>query len=233
MAVIEPKNARLHIERFDYRIVFAKKGRAVYISHLDMMRAFQRIIKRAKLPVWHTQGFNPHVYIMFPLPLSLGLESCCEVMDIALIEKLECDEVRDRLNANMPEGFEALRVYPPDKKHLEIASSVYEVRLTTDRKAEEAEALFDEFLSQDVIEIEKRTKKKDVKLVDIKPHITLLDKCVRDGALCLTLRLPSGNDFNLNLNVVIDAYTAATGQTLDEFYAMRTKILTKSGESFT
>lgn len=56
MANAEPKNVNLRLERFEYRAVFSKTGRAKYISHLDLMRAFQRVFKRAHLPIWHTQG---------------------------------------------------------------------------------------------------------------------------------------------------------------------------------
>ena len=80
----QPKNQSLQIERWDYRLTFAKKGRARYISHLDLMRAMQRAIKRAGVPIWYTQGFNPHSYLMFPLALPLGTESEVEVLDIAL-----------------------------------------------------------------------------------------------------------------------------------------------------
>ena len=86
MANAEPKNVNLRLERFEYRAVFSKTGRAKYISHLDLMRAFQRVFKRAHLPIWHTQGFNPHVYIMFPLALPLGTDSRVEIMDFALTE---------------------------------------------------------------------------------------------------------------------------------------------------
>ena len=233
MAVIEPKNARLRIERFEYRIVFSKKGRMIYISHLDMKRAIQRIIKKSKLPVWYTQGFNPQIYLNIPLALSLGLESDCEVMDIMLTEELPFDEVRDRLNAGFPEGLEALEVYTPVHKHTEIASSCYEVRLKTERSAEESKKLFEDFLARDTIEIEKRTKKKTTKLVDIKPHITMLGLSGDDGAMKIEIKLPAGNEFNLNLNVVLDAYLEWSGQTMDEFYAKRTKLLMTDGENFT
>ena len=233
MAVIEPKNARLRIERFEYRIVFSKSGRMIYISHLDMKRAIQRIIKKSRLPVWYTQGFNPQIYLNIPLALSLGLESDCEVMDIMLTEELPFDEVRDRLNAGLPEGLKALKVYTPVHKHTDIAGSCYEVRLTTDKPAEESRKLFEDFLARETIEIEKRTKKKTTKLVDIKPHITLLGLSADDGALKIGIKLPAGNDFNLNLNVVLDAYLEWSGQTIDEFYAKRTKLLMADGENFT
>ena len=71
----------------DIRLGFSKTDRAAYISHLDCNRLFQRAFKRSGLPVWYTQGFNPHVYLTFPLPLSLGTESLCETVDFRLTEE--------------------------------------------------------------------------------------------------------------------------------------------------
>ena len=66
------------------RTVYEKRGRAKYISHLDLNRCMQRTIRRAGLPIWYSEGFNPRMYLMFPLALSLGFESVCEVMDFNL-----------------------------------------------------------------------------------------------------------------------------------------------------
>ena len=61
------------------RIWFKKMGMSRYVSHLDLMRAMTRAIRRANLPLWYTEGFNPHPYMTFALPLSLGMESLCEI----------------------------------------------------------------------------------------------------------------------------------------------------------
>ena len=66
------------------RATFEKRRRAKYISHLDLMRCMQRAFKRAGVPIWYTEGFNPHAYLMFPLALSLGCESGCECMDFRI-----------------------------------------------------------------------------------------------------------------------------------------------------
>ena len=82
------------------RALFEKTGMAAYISHLDLMRLFQRSFKRAGLPLTHTKGFNPRPSVSIALPLSLGVESVCELLDFDLEgEKLDCDIIRDRLNA--------------------------------------------------------------------------------------------------------------------------------------
>ena len=108
-----PKNQSLVLTRYIYRLTYSKKGRAKFISHLDLMRTMQRAFKRAKLPVWYTQGFNPHPYIMFPLALALGTESEIEPMDIALLEEYSFDELKDRLNDVLPEGLKIMAVAEP------------------------------------------------------------------------------------------------------------------------
>ena len=81
----------------DYRIVFEKRGRVKYISHLDLNRCMLRAVRRSGLPAWYTEGFHPHMYLMFPLALSLGAESTCEVMDIRLTEEVPPAEILARL----------------------------------------------------------------------------------------------------------------------------------------
>lgn len=228
-----PKNQGLRLERFEYRLVYEKTGRARYISHLDLLRTFQRAFKRARIPLWYTQGFNPHAYLMFPLALPLGTDSRVEILDVALIEELAFDELRDRMNSSMPEGLKIVSAAKPVMKHTEIASAEYIVRLKSlIISPEEICGRFEGFVSQEKIEVEKRTKKKGINLVDIKPHIAVLDNYVSDEISVLQLRLPAGSEFNLNTGVVIDAFAAYLGYDFDTVYTTRTKILTKTGENF-
>ncbi len=161
MANAEPKNVNLRLERFEYRAVFSKTGRAKYISHLDLMRAFQRVFKRAHLPIWHTQGFNPHVYIMFPLALPLGTDSRVEIMDFALTEDIPYNEVLERMNAHTPVGLEIVSVSKPEHKHTDITAAEYVARLKTDKSVHEVAELFGKFIALDKIEIEKANQEKD------------------------------------------------------------------------
>lgn len=231
VAEIQPKNQALRIERFEYRLVFGKKGRARYISHLDLMRAMQRVFKRARIPLWYTQGFNPHAYLMFPLPLSLGIESEVELLDVALVEELPEEELCSRLNACMPEGLQIISVGRPVMKHTEISAAEYEISLVADRTPEETKRAFSDFLSQEKIEVEKRTKR-GTKLVDIKPSITLLSLEAEENSLLLRLRLPAGNEFNLNTSVVLEAFEAYFEGKLGSAYTKRTRIVAKSGVNF-
>src|SRR5574344_902991 len=100
-----------------HRLLFEKTGNAVWISHLDLMRLFQRAFKRAGLPLTHTQGFNPRPSVSIALPLSVGVESRCELLDF----DLECpipeeEELISRLNAALVEGVRVLRAYADGRK---------------------------------------------------------------------------------------------------------------------
>ena len=89
----------------DQRISFSKTGRARYISHLDLMRTFQRAFLRAEVPIRHTEGFNPHAYVSIPLPLSVGYSSECEIMEFGLMGEVPLSEVPWRLTRTLPEGI--------------------------------------------------------------------------------------------------------------------------------
>ena len=94
------------------RALFEKTGNAVYISHLDLMRLFQRGFKRAGLSLTHTQGFNPRPSVSIALPLSVGVESHCELLDFDLDgEGIPCDKILERLNNCLIEGVRVLSVY--------------------------------------------------------------------------------------------------------------------------
>ncbi|MGN1202066.1 MAG: TIGR03936 family radical SAM-associated protein, partial [Eubacterium sp.] len=109
----------------EVRLRFSKQGRLKYISHLDINRAMARAFKRAGIPLWYTEGFNPHPYMSFSLPLSLGVESLCESVDIRLIDEISNDEIKDRMNAVLPENLKILEVYDDFRDCSEIAYSDY------------------------------------------------------------------------------------------------------------
>lgn len=105
-----------------HRALFKKTGIAVYISHLDLMRVFQRAFKRAGLQLTHTQGYNPRPSVSIALPMSVGVESCCELLDFDLEgETVSCEEIMERLNGALVEGVEVLDVYESSRKIREIA----------------------------------------------------------------------------------------------------------------
>ena len=104
------------------RILFEKKGNAVWISHLDLMRLFQRAFKRAGLPLTHTQGFNPRPSVSIALPLSVGVESVCELLDFDLDgDKVANRIVRGKLNDYLLPGIRVIKVYDNGQKIKNLA----------------------------------------------------------------------------------------------------------------
>lgn len=104
------------------RLLFEKNGRAVWMSHLDLMRLFQRAFKRADLPLTHTQGFNPRPSVSIALPLSVGVESRCELLDFDLDGvTIPNDEICSRLNKALVEGVKVLDVYDNGRKLRDLA----------------------------------------------------------------------------------------------------------------
>lgn len=203
------------------RIFFSKTGRAKYISALDLINCFQRALRRTDIPVWHTQGFNPHTYVNINLPLSLGTEGIRESMDIKLTDDMSFDEVKDKLNAVLPSDVRVIEVAYPLKKHTEIEKSVYDIKIKCDIEKLKA------FFELPSIEVEKKTKR-GVSTVDLKPYIQIEDFIGN----CFTLYLPSGCDFTLNPSLLFDAYEGLYGEEIEHIDIIRTKILCKDGSEF-
>ena len=104
------------------RALFTKSGNAIYTSHLDLMRVFQRAFKRAGLPLTHSQGFNPRPSVSIALPLSLGVESQCELLDFDLEgDKIPNDEILRKLNQALIDGVQVLKIYDDARKIKHIA----------------------------------------------------------------------------------------------------------------
>ena len=146
------------------RILFEKKGNAVWISHLDLMRLFQRAFKRAGLPLTHTQGFNPRPSVSIALPLSVGVESCCELLDFDLDgDKVANRIVRGKLNDYLVPGIRVVKVYDNGQKikHLALLDTV--VTLEYDQGVpEDAAEKLRAFFQQDEVLVEKKTKSGDI-----------------------------------------------------------------------
>ena len=142
------------------RLLFEKKGRAVYISHLDLMRTLQRAFARADLPLLYSEGFNPHPQISILLPLSVGAASECEILEFRLKNYVNLNEIAERLNPALPEGVRVLSAYEAQEKVKFLKYLRIEGRLEYDNSApsEKAEQL-SSFFAQKEIVIIKRTKK--------------------------------------------------------------------------
>lgn len=220
-------------EKYEVRGVFEKKGRAVFISHLDLFRTMQRAMKRSGLPVWYSEGFNPRIYLNFPLALALGVESECEIMDFEVVRQMPYVEMLETLNKVLPDGIHFVSMSAPISKNKEIAFSEYEFRLSSETLSpEEVSERFDKMMSLEKIEAEKHSKKKGMILIDIKPNINVISKEIGDNGVVLTVRLPAGQELNINSNVFIEALQKYCGIDDLDISTKRTKILKNNGELF-
>ena len=179
------------------RIRFSKQGMARFIGHLDVMRYFQKAIRRAQIPAIYSAGFHPHMLMSFASPLGVGVTSRSEYFDLDVEEGLSSAEMRERLNAQMTEDFAVLEVVriPEEKAHKGmrvVAAAAYAVAPSFDDPgaAWEVRAAIDRLLQRDVIEIEKTTKT-GTRRVDIRPHIYEL--CMEGEQIHLLLAADSAN----------------------------------------
>ena len=158
------------------RLLFEKTGNAIWISHLDLMRVFQRAFKRANLHLTHSQGFNPRPSVSIALPLSVGVESVCELLDFALDgESVSCDEICKRLNDVLIPGVRVREVYDTGRKLKELAFLDCAVTLEYDNGIPvQAVEKLDAFFSAESLIVPKKGKN-GVQDQDIVPMIKALD----------------------------------------------------------
>ena len=156
------------------RLLFEKTGNAIWISHLDLMRVFQRSFKRAGLPLTHSRGFNPRPSVSIALPLSVGVESACELLDFDLDGyEVSCEEMRDRLNETLVSGVKVLEVYEEARKLKHLAYLDCVVTLEYDNGAPAADAVA-ELFRRETLFVEKKTKSNGIQDQDILPMIRSL-----------------------------------------------------------
>lgn len=168
------------------RLLFTKEGRAVYISHLDLLRTFQRVFLRQGLVLRHSQGFHPHPIISFALPLSVGQSSDCEILDFEVNGDMDGAGLPEALNRFMPEGVRATDCYVPVRPVRELAALRCRVELVYDGGVPEgaAEAVRALLLGESVV-IQKRTKRKAMADIDIRPMLHSLEIGEEPGLLTL------------------------------------------------
>ena len=157
------------------RALFEKTGNAIYISHLDLMRLFQRAFKRADLPLTHTQGFNPRASVSIALPLSVGVESVCELLDFELDgQTVSCDEICNRLNNALVDGVRVLEVYETGRKIRDLSLLHCAVTLEYDSGVPAgAQSAIENLFSQESVIVPKKTKN-GIQDQDIVPMIRRL-----------------------------------------------------------
>ena len=202
------------------RIFFEKCGEAAYISLLDLQRVFHRILKMSDLPVYYTQGYNPHIYLSFSCPLSLGQESLCESCEVKTEQEMIDGEVwKNALQPLMPRGIVITKVAPAVEKVAEIETAVYAVTMPKSGLA--------------AIEAYKKTKRGQ-KTLDLKQYLSHIDCEEAGDNIAFSVKLPcgSGEALNLNPSLLMDFLQQHGGAPIWQCRVLRTHLYNKSGVDF-
>ena len=194
------------------RIWFKKDFECRYISHLDLNRTMLRALHKSKLPIWHTEGFNPHPFATFPLPLSLGFRGVNECMDVRLEnDAFPFEEIITRLNACLPRGLRVFDVTEAVMKAGKIAFASFTMQLSLPGKPSGLVCRqLNELLSAESIMIEKKSKR-GFKTVDIKAGVKSFSITEKLDFARLDVVLSAGSSDNVNPNLLVAALEQQTG----------------------
>ena len=188
------------------RVWFQKVGSARYISHLDLNRCMSRAIHKAKIPLWYTQGFNPHAFLTFALPLSLGISGERESMDIKLDDDtITREELIERLNSALPDDIPIFDITEPVMKPGQIAYASFTILLDASKEeANKNAAEIKNLFCSDEIIVSKHTKNGWIDL-DIKPYLDRVEVTVNNACVEISAILPAGSTMNVNPTLLNDA----------------------------
>lgn len=216
----------------DVRIWFSKSGAVKYVSHLDMFRLMTRAVRRAEIPLWYTEGFNPHPYISFLQPLPLGVETCYEPLDIRIEGEITNEEIKSRLNAVMPDGMHIEAVTQAFCKPAEAAYGEYKIVLDAeDISAEEIIRI----IENGGLTCEKSAKvrgRKGTKIVDVSAAIYSYEVKQEDDTVVILVTLPASTELTLNPLQFLTGISNSYGTVLYPLSASRIRLLCADMSAF-
>ena len=212
---------------YDYRVRFSKHGALKYIGHLDVMRYFQKVLRRAEVDVAYTNGFSPHEITTFAQPLGVGVESDGEYMDIKMNSYISCEELRDRINSHSVPEIQALSVKLLPEKSGNAMASVAAAEYYIDFKPARVPAVLTEvindpvkindminsFLSQNEIILEKEGKA-GLRQIDIKDRI--FEFGWDENEMCLHAIVDASSGYNIKPQALIELFLKYINGTLME-----------------
>ena len=196
------------------RVKFKKVGALQYISHLDLVRTMHKIVTRAKLPLWYTEGFNPKPKLIFAAPLSIGTESVTEYVDIKLIDDIPPEEAMRRLNENMTDEMQVLEAYYTETKPTELKWLSYRISIATVGADHALAARCAELFASDSVMVEKKAKAGDEpKLFNVKPLTKEISFAYdsESGAIVVDTVLSSDSSSFLNPEYIVKALRKHVG----------------------
>lgn len=203
-------------DRITLRIKFSKHGNIRFIGHLDVMRFFQKAIRRAQIDVSYTQGYSPHQIMSFASPLGVGLESDAEYMDLDVNSLTSCQEIKNRINAVSVPGIrvQSVKILPSDAGNAmaSVAAASYEVNFRPGREPKlDITQAIECFLEKDHIFYTKETKK-GTREIDLKEGIySFVWEQNR-----FTMLLDASSAGNIKPKQVIEALLKENGEVLSE-----------------
>ena len=215
------------------RLLFVKEAQASYISHLDLMRTFQRCFPRTELDIKHPQGYLPHPIISIVLPLPVGQSSDCELLDFEETQTSDGSGIAEKLNSGMPTGIRVLDCYEAKRPIRELDSLRADVTLEYDAGVPEGAAeRLRELLARDTLVIQKRTKRKELADVDIAPMIRKADVMADDHNVFINITVQAQNP-GLNPQLIEKAIAAYLPALTPDFARVRRRaILDANGQNF-
>ncbi len=215
------------------RVKFRKVGNLQYISHLDLQRTFQRVLVRAGLPLWYTKGFNPHIKMVFGMPLPVGSESECEYLDIRIEREMSSEEIKARLNGELTDELAVLDVYPATTKLSDMAYAVYDYTVVTTGADEALASRVREALKNGPLNVIKKGKSGE-KEVNILDSLHAAEVALADGVLTMRITLAAGEGKYISPEAVITALRRETGilsgdPTTEHYRILRRRVLLADG----
>ena len=217
---------------YDVRLYIRKTGDMKYVSHLDMFRLMQRAVRRAGIPLWYTEGFNPHPYISFLQALPLGVESEREPCDIKIVDDMSTDEIMNRLNATMPGEFRIVAAVKPRNKPSQIEACEYELTFSPDVITAQklGQALASGTLSCE--KSGKAGKKKEKRTVSVSDSIFSYSVSENGGTVTLKVTVAAGTSFNLSPSNLLEGISGFSGSQITPLNVKRISFLCADGSYF-
>lgn len=215
------------------RLWYKKDGLAVYTSHLDMNRCFTRAVRRAQIPLWYTEGFNPHPYLTFALPLSLGMESLYESMDIRIVGESSNSEIFDLLKGAMPPGIEIVSVDDPVDDPKTIAFGEFDLLFDCEDTSG-LTTLIEQLLSADELIVQKLGKqgrKKVLKDINLLEFLKSYSVSCSGNRVKLTVVFPAGSTTNINPTLLSDEIVKKCEEDIASF-VVRKRLMKADMENF-
>ena len=210
------------------RIKFKKTGLSIFFSHLDLQKVMQRALKMSGLPVWYSKGFNPHIYMTFTLPLSLGHESLCESFDFRLEEEMTEAEILKAMEGTLPDGIILTAAGAPDYDASQIKYALYKITVFGEKSLLE-NCIMDYNASEEIIVT--KTSKKKSKDINIKAEIrnlTVVES--REDSLTFTALFPAGTTYNLNPSLLLEYFGERFGIDVNASDILRVNLLDENLE---